>query len=70
MWGIVSTNIMVKSQHTKPYEIKMRSNKVEYSTAAGPYCKTYDFKVKFFMPYFSIRKIILHCFNIDNNEDC
>ena len=29
---------------------------------------THDAKVQFFMPYFSISKIILLQFNIDNNE--
>ena len=45
-----ATNSMIKIQHTKHYERKIRSNKVEYSTAAGVHCKTRDVKVPFFMP--------------------
>ena len=46
---------------------KMRSNKVEYSKAAGPYCTTHDIKVSFCIREFSSIKIILHHFNVDNN---
>ena len=46
----------------------MRSNQMEYSTAAGPYCTTNDVKMPFCMPSFSSSKIILHHFYIDNNE--
>ena len=46
----------------------MRYNKVEYSTAAGPYCTTHDAKVPFFIPDFSIRKIIQHRFHVDNDK--
>ena len=33
--GSGATNSMIKRKHTKYYERKIRSNKVEYSTAAG-----------------------------------
>ena len=46
----------------------MRSNKLEYSTAAGVYCTTYDIKVPFCVPEFSSSKIINHCFHVDNNK--
>ena len=46
----------------------MHPNKVEYIKSAGPYCTTHDVKVPFCIPEFSIRKIILHRFHIDNNE--
>ena len=46
----------------------MISNKVEYSTAPGPYCMTNNVKVPFCMPDFYSRKIILNCFHIDKNE--
>ena len=46
----------------------MRSNKVEYSTAAGLYCTTHDIKVPFGMPEFSSIKIINHRFNSNNNK--
>ena len=58
---------MIKRRHTKPYESKMRSNKAECSTSAGPYCMTHDAKVTFCMPYFSSVKIALHRFNVDKN---
>ena len=68
LWYSRATNIMIKRQHTKPYERNICSNKVEYSTAVGPYCITHDVKVPFCIPEFSIRKIILHYFQIVNNE--
>ena len=46
----------------------MSPNKVECSTAKGPYCTTHDFKVSFFMTEFSINKIISHHFHVDKNE--
>ena len=46
----------------------MRSNKVECSKVTGLYCKAHGVKVPFFMPEFSIRKIIFHHFHVDNNE--
>ena len=59
---------MIKRWHTKPYEREMRSNKVEYSTAARLYCTTHDVEVTFCMPEFSSIKIISHRFHVDNNE--
>ena len=47
----------------------MGSNKVEYSTAAGVYFTTYDVKVPFCMPEFSISKIINHRFHFNNNKE-
>ena len=60
---------MIERLNTKPYERNIRSNKVEYSTVSELYCMTHDFKVPFFMPDLSIRKIIFHRFRVDNNED-
>ena len=54
--------------HTKPYEHNLHFNKVECSIDSGPYCKTHDVKVPFYMPGFSSGKIILHHFHVDNNE--
>ena len=58
---------MIKRRHTKPYEHKIRSNKVEYSTYEGLYCTMHDAKVPFLMPEFSTSKSVLNCFHIDNN---
>ena len=46
----------------------MFSNKMEYSTAKGPYCMTHNVKVPFWMTEFSISKIILHPCHVENNE--
>ena len=46
-WDSGATDIMIKSKHTIPYEHRILSNKVEYSTEAGPYCTTHDDKVPF-----------------------
>ena len=46
----------------------MRSNKVEYGTAAGMYCKTHDVKVTFCMPEFSISNIINHRLHVYNEK--
>ena len=59
---------MNKILHAKPYEPKICSNNVEYSTAVGMYCTVHDAKVPFFMPEFSSSKIISHRFHVDNNE--
>ena len=37
LWDIGATDIMINRKHTKYYEPKIWSNKVEYSTAAGVY---------------------------------
>ena len=37
LWYSGVTNRMIKIRHTKKYERKMRSNKVEYSTDSGIY---------------------------------
>ena len=57
---------MIKSQHNKPYKHKMHSNKVDYSTAAGPYYTTHNVKVPFFYKFSSI-KIILYHFSVNKN---
>ena len=49
LWDIRATDIMIKIRHTRHYELKMRSNRVEYSTAAGLYCTTHYFKLPFCM---------------------
>ena len=59
---------MVKVRHTKYYERRMRSNKVEYSTSAGLYCTAHDVKVDFCMPDFSSSKIIEHHFHVNNKN--
>ena len=68
LWCIGATDSMIKRQHTNHYELKMRSNRVYYSTADGVYCATHDVKVPFFMPEFSGSKIINHRFHVDNDE--
>ena len=68
LWGNVATNIMIKRQHTKPYEYNMRSNKAECSTAEGLYCTRYGIKVPICILEFSRSKIILHHFHVDKNE--
>ena len=62
------TDSLIKSWHTKPYQRKIYSNKVEYSTPTGPYCTMHDAKVSFFMTEFSSRNITSHRFHVDNNE--
>ena len=59
---------MIKSQHIKPYNRDMRSNKVECSTVAGPYCTMHDVNLLFCMPAFYIRKITSQQFHVDKNE--
>ena len=46
----------------------MRSNKVEYRTAAVVYCTYHDVKLLFCMPEFSSSKIINHRFHVDNDK--
>ena len=60
LWYSRATDSMIKILHTKNYGRKMRSNKVEYSTAAGVYCTTHDVKVLFCMTELSSSKIINH----------
>ena len=68
LWDSGATDSKVKEKHTKHYERKMPSNKVEYSTADGMYCTTHGIKVPFCMLEFSSSKIINHLFNVNNNE--
>ena len=67
LWDIRDTNSMINWRHTKPYKLKMCSNKLEYSTATGQYFTTRDGKVPLFMSEFSISKIILRLFHVDND---
>ena len=60
LWDSGATNSTIKRKHTKHYECKMRSNKVEYSTATDVYCTTNDVKVPFCMLEFSSSKINNH----------
>ena len=59
---------MIKIKHNEYYERRMRSNKVEYSTAEGLYYTTHDVKVKFCMTEISIRKIIEHILYVDDDK--
>ena len=47
LWGSGANYSMIKIRHNKCYELKIRSNKVEYSTAVGLYFTTHDVKVPF-----------------------
>ena len=47
MWGVRATNIMIKRRNPKPNKCKICSNKVEYSTSAGPYYTMRGAKVQF-----------------------
>ena len=64
MWDSGSTNIMIKGNQINHFKYKLRANKVNYSTAAGPYKTTPDVKVPFIMPYISKKKIVTHCFRV------
>ena len=46
----------------------MRSNKVEYSTAAGVYCTEHDVRVPFCMTEFPFSNIINHLPHVDNEK--
>ena len=46
-WYSGATDIMIKRKHTKNYERKMRSNKVDHSTADSMYYMAHDVKVPF-----------------------
>ena len=65
LWDNGTTDSMIKRRHIKNYERNMQSNKVEYSTAAGMNCTTYDVKVKFCMLELSSSKIINNFFHDD-----
>ena len=65
-WDSGATGSMIKRRHTEHYERNMRSNRVEYSTAAGMYCTTHDVKVHFCILEFSGSKIINHRFHLIN----
>ena len=45
LWSSRATDSMIKRKYTKHYELMMRYNKVEYSTATGKYCTTHDANV-------------------------
>ena len=57
---------MISCKHIQPYKSKLRSNKVGYSMAAGPYIITHDLNVPFRMSYFSSSMIITHCLHVCN----
>ena len=59
---------MIKRKHTKNYERWMWYNKVEYSTATGPYCMVNEAKVPFCMPELSSINIIRYRFHFDNDK--
>ena len=68
LWYSGATDSMIKRQHMKHYERKMRSKRVEYSTASCVYFSNHDVKVTFGMTEFSDSKIINHHFHVDNDE--
>ena len=44
------TKTMIKCKHINTYKYKLRDQKIEYSTAAGPYKTTHGVKVLFSLP--------------------
>ena len=68
LWVSGYTNSMIKRKRTNHCERNISSNKVEYSTAAGPYCTTRGVKMPFFMPEFSSSKIRYQRFHLYNNK--
>ena len=46
----------------------MRSNKVEYSTATGLYCRAHEVKVSFYMTDFSSSNKIEHHLHVNNDK--
>ena len=50
VWDSGDTDIMIKRLHTKPYNLKMLSNKLEYSISTGVYFTTHAVNVIFCMP--------------------
>ena len=66
MWNNGGTISIIKRKHINTYKYKLRDNKVEYSTVAGPYINTHDVKVPFNISELSGRKVITHCFHLDN----
>ena len=68
LWDRGATNRTTKRRHNKNYERKMRSDKVEYSTAVGLYFTTHDVKVPFCMTELSRSRIINHRFHVDNDK--
>ena len=68
LWDSGATDSMINRKHTKDYERNMRSNKVEYITAAGIYCTAHDAKGTVCMSEFSSSKIINHLFHINNTR--
>ena len=59
---------MIKVRHTKYYERKIQSNKLEYITTAVVYCTTHDVKVPFGIPNISCSKIINHPFHVEKDK--
>ena len=63
-----SASSTIKRKHTKRYERRMQSNKVEYSTYRRLYCMVHGVKVPFFIPKLSKRKIIEYHFHVNNSK--
>ena len=69
LWYSRYTDRMIKIRYNEYYERKMRSNKVEYSTASGVYCTTHGVKVHFYMLEFSSSKISNNWFHVNNENE-
>ena len=54
LWVSGDTDSMINRNHIKPYKSKLRANKVNYSTSAGPYKTTHYMEVPFCVPDFSV----------------
>ena len=59
---------MINCKNINPYGSKLRDNKVKYSTADGLYKTTQYVKFPFNIPEISDRKVITHCFHVDNTR--
>ena len=68
LWDIGSNESTTKRKNINIYKYKLRANKVEYSTSAGPYKTTHDAKVTFRILEFPSSKIITHRLPVDNMQ--
>ena len=68
MWYSGVSNIIIKRKQKNTHKSKIIPNKLEYGTVASTYCTTHDVKNKYFITYFSIRKITKHQFHVDESE--
>ena len=59
---------MINRKYINYYKSKIRANKVKYSTADGLYKTTQYVKFPFNIPEISDRKVITHCFHVDNTR--